>query len=232
MLATDWRLALASFGVIPFVYVASHVFRLKVRESYRDIRTRLARINAYLQERITGMRVVQLFGREASEAKRFDELNRGHLHGKPGLDHLLRAVFSRDRGADVDRAGELDRRRGASRRGRVADRRDGRGVPAAGPPLLPAAAGPLGQVQHAPAGDGSERARVPSARRAGGGRTRAGGADASERPAAPIPSKCARRRQRASRRVRGRVVRVRSRPCCPRRRPAGVAGVGAQGREL
>ena len=79
MLATDWRLALASFGVIPLVYAASYVFRLKVRESYRDIRTKLARINAYLQERITGIRIVQLFGREASEAKRFDGLNRGHL---------------------------------------------------------------------------------------------------------------------------------------------------------
>jgi len=79
MLVVDWRLALASFGVIPFVYWVSHVFRAKVRESYRDVRTRLARINAYLQERITGMRVVQLFGREETEAKRFDELNRGHL---------------------------------------------------------------------------------------------------------------------------------------------------------
>ncbi len=79
MLVVDWRLALASFGVIPFVYWVSHVFRAKVRDSYRDVRTRLARINSYLQERITGMRVVQLFGREVTEAKRFDELNRGHL---------------------------------------------------------------------------------------------------------------------------------------------------------
>jgi ATP-binding cassette subfamily B protein len=79
MLVVDWRLALASFGVIPFVYWVSHVFRAKVRDSYRDVRTRLARINAYLQERITGMRVVQLFGREETEGKRFDELNRGHL---------------------------------------------------------------------------------------------------------------------------------------------------------
>jgi len=79
MLVVDWRLALASFGVIPFVYWVSHVFRSKVRDSYRDVRTRLARINAYLQERITGMRVVQLFGREATEASRFDGLNRGHL---------------------------------------------------------------------------------------------------------------------------------------------------------
>src|SRR4029078_6617623 len=79
MLFTDWRLALAAFGVIPFVYWASHVFRAKVRESYRDIRTRLARINAYLQEHITGMRIIQLFGRERSEAERFDALNRDHL---------------------------------------------------------------------------------------------------------------------------------------------------------
>src|SRR6476661_5366547 len=80
MLFIDWRLALAAFGVIPFVYWASHVSRAKVRESYRDIRTRLARINAYLQEHITGMRVVQLFGRERAEADRFDALNRDHLN--------------------------------------------------------------------------------------------------------------------------------------------------------
>jgi len=79
MLATDWRLALAAFFVIPFVVIVSRVFQNKVRDSYRDIRTRVARINAYLQERITGMRVVQLFGREAAEATRFDELNRGNL---------------------------------------------------------------------------------------------------------------------------------------------------------
>ena len=97
---------------------ASHLFRLKVRESYRDIRTRLARINAYLQERITGMRVVQLFGREATEAKRFDELNRGHLDANLRFDHVLRALLPGDRGADVDRAGEPDRRRRASRRDR------------------------------------------------------------------------------------------------------------------
>ena len=79
MLVIDWRLALAAFAVIPFVLVTSHVFRKHVREVYRDIRTRLARINAFLQERLTGMRVVQLFGREEHEARRFDEWNRSHL---------------------------------------------------------------------------------------------------------------------------------------------------------
>ncbi|PYP78918.1 MAG: antibiotic ABC transporter ATP-binding protein [Gemmatimonadetes bacterium] len=79
MIFTDWRLALASFAVIPLVYLTSHLFQQRVRVAYRDIRTRLARINASLQERITGMRVVQLFGREHDEALRFETLNRGHL---------------------------------------------------------------------------------------------------------------------------------------------------------
>ena len=56
-----------------------NLFRVRVREAYREIRVRLARINAYLQERIAGMRVVQLFGREEMEAARFDALNRDHL---------------------------------------------------------------------------------------------------------------------------------------------------------
>ena len=79
MAYTDWRLAIAAFAVIPLVYLTSHLFQSRVRIAYRDIRARLARINAYLQERITGMRVVQLFGREHSETARFDVLNKGHL---------------------------------------------------------------------------------------------------------------------------------------------------------
>jgi len=79
MLVIDWRLAVASFAVIPFVWLTSSLFQKSVRAAYRDIRTRLARINAYLQEHITGMRIVQLFGRERDEAHRFDALNEDHL---------------------------------------------------------------------------------------------------------------------------------------------------------
>ena len=79
MIVTDWRLAIASFAVIPFVWMTSSIFQRSVRSAYRQIRTRLARINAYLQEHITGMRIVQLFGREKAEAARFDALNRDHL---------------------------------------------------------------------------------------------------------------------------------------------------------
>ena len=79
MVVTDWRLALAAFAVIPLVYLTSHLFQSRVRVAYREIRTRLARINAYLQERITGIRVVQLFGRERGESERFAALNKAHL---------------------------------------------------------------------------------------------------------------------------------------------------------
>ena len=79
MFLMDWRLTLAALVVIPFVAGVSHWFRASVRESYRDIRTRLARINAFLQERITGMRIVQLFGREEMEKERFRGLNEAHL---------------------------------------------------------------------------------------------------------------------------------------------------------
>lgn len=79
MFLIDWRLALVGYAVIPFVILVSHLFRKHVRETYRDIRIRLARINAFLQERITGMRIVQLFGQEEREAKRFTELNQAHL---------------------------------------------------------------------------------------------------------------------------------------------------------
>lgn len=88
MLVTDWRLALAAFGVIPFIYLSSYFFRRAVRSSYRDIRTRLARINAFLQERLTGMRVLQLFGMQRREAEEFDRLNRRHLEA-----HLRSIVY-------------------------------------------------------------------------------------------------------------------------------------------
>ncbi|MCL7984805.1 MAG: ABC transporter ATP-binding protein/permease [marine benthic group bacterium] len=79
MLLLDWRLALVSFAVLPVVFVAAVIFRRKVRSAYRDIRTRLARINAFLQERITGIGVVKLFGQERATAGRFGRINESHL---------------------------------------------------------------------------------------------------------------------------------------------------------
>lgn len=79
MLIMDWKLALAAFLVIPFVYLVSREFQKRVRTAYRDIRTRLARLNAFIAERLAGIRIVQLFGREKSELARFDHHNDGHL---------------------------------------------------------------------------------------------------------------------------------------------------------
>jgi ATP-binding cassette subfamily B protein len=79
MLVVNWRLALAAFVVIPLVLLVSRVFQQRVRVYYREIRTRLARLNAFLGERLTGLRVVQLFGREPREVGHFATLNQSHL---------------------------------------------------------------------------------------------------------------------------------------------------------
>jgi len=79
MLWLDWRLALVTFSVLPLVFVAAFVFRARIRAAYRDIRVRLARLNAYLHERLTGIRIVQLFNREAADARRHEELNTDYL---------------------------------------------------------------------------------------------------------------------------------------------------------
>jgi ATP-binding cassette subfamily B protein len=79
MLVIDVKLALVTFSVIPLVWLTAAIFRRSVRDAFREIRYRLARLNAYLQERLSGMRVVQLFGREEASAERFAELNRDHL---------------------------------------------------------------------------------------------------------------------------------------------------------
>jgi len=79
MLAIDWRLALVTFAVIPLVWLTARIFRRRVREAFSDIRVRLARLNAFLQERLSGMRVVQLFGREEDMARRYAALNQEHL---------------------------------------------------------------------------------------------------------------------------------------------------------
>jgi len=79
MLATDWRLALVTFVVVPALAVVAQRFRVRMRDAYRDIRVRLARINSFLQEHVSGMRVVQLFRRERWAADRHAEVNAAHL---------------------------------------------------------------------------------------------------------------------------------------------------------
>ena len=78
LVAMDWRLALLAFSVLPLIVLVTQWFRRHVRESYRTVRIWIARINAYLQEHITGMPTVQLFRREGQSYARFDDINRTH----------------------------------------------------------------------------------------------------------------------------------------------------------
>ena len=87
LLWLDWRLALVAFSVLPLIALITQWFRSNVRESYRTVRTWIARINAYLQERITGMTTVHLFGREARDFAAFEEINRRHR------DANVRSIF-------------------------------------------------------------------------------------------------------------------------------------------
>jgi len=79
MLWMNWKLAMITFAVLPFIVGATKIFRDKVRDSYRRIRVAIARINAYLQEHVSGMVVLQLFNRERRAYQRFSEINRSHM---------------------------------------------------------------------------------------------------------------------------------------------------------
>ena len=79
MLCMNWKLALITFAVLPLIAVATKIFRDRVRDSYRRIRVAIARINAYLQEHVSGMVVLQLFNRERKAYIRFSEINRVHM---------------------------------------------------------------------------------------------------------------------------------------------------------
>jgi ATP-binding cassette subfamily B multidrug efflux pump len=78
LLVMDWRLALTAFAVLPLIVLVTQWFRRNVRESYRTVRARIARINAFLQENLTGMSTVQLFRREQMNFERFDQINAQH----------------------------------------------------------------------------------------------------------------------------------------------------------
>jgi ATP-binding cassette subfamily B protein len=75
MLWMDWRLALVTFSLLPVLVVAASYFGIGARKAYREVRTRLSRLNGFLQESLQGMSVVQLFAREAHERGRFRALN-------------------------------------------------------------------------------------------------------------------------------------------------------------
>jgi ATP-binding cassette subfamily B multidrug efflux pump len=79
MLEMKWWLALLAFSVLPLILVVTRIFRKHVRDSYRRIRSAIARINAYTQEHISGMSIVQLFNRQDRAYRDFEAVNRTHM---------------------------------------------------------------------------------------------------------------------------------------------------------
>jgi ATP-binding cassette, subfamily B, multidrug efflux pump len=79
MMKMNWKLALITFAVLPLIIYATMIFRDKVRDSYRRIRTAIARINSYLQEAVSGMLVLQLFNREKRAFNKFSDINASHM---------------------------------------------------------------------------------------------------------------------------------------------------------
>jgi ATP-binding cassette subfamily B protein len=75
----NYRLALGIAAILPFLILVTLLFKIKVRDSYRRVRTAIARINAFLQENITGAAVVQLFGQERKQYHQFTRINNDHL---------------------------------------------------------------------------------------------------------------------------------------------------------
>ena len=79
MLHLNWRLALYTFAALPLIAIATKIFRDRVRDAYRRIRVAIARINAYLQEHVSGMVVLQLFNREERSFQQFSRVNEAHM---------------------------------------------------------------------------------------------------------------------------------------------------------
>jgi ATP-binding cassette subfamily B protein len=78
MLYTDWRLTLVSLALLPLLLISTYIFKEKIKDSFNEVRTAVANLNAFVQEHITGMSIVQIFNSEEIEFRKFDAINREH----------------------------------------------------------------------------------------------------------------------------------------------------------
>ena len=79
MFWTDWRLSLVSLSTIPLMFIATYVFKEKIKVAFNDVRNAVSNLNSFVQEHLTGMNIVQIFGSEKREFEKFKEINRDHL---------------------------------------------------------------------------------------------------------------------------------------------------------
>lgn len=80
MFAMDWRMALVGISTFPLMLLATYVFKEKIKVAFNDVRNAVANLNSFVQEHITGMNIVQIFGSEKREFEKFKEINKEHLH--------------------------------------------------------------------------------------------------------------------------------------------------------
>lgn len=78
MLYSNWKVALVCLTTFPIILVATYIFKEKVRVSFNDVRDKVAQLNSFVQEHISGMRIIQIFNAQDKEFKKFDKLNREH----------------------------------------------------------------------------------------------------------------------------------------------------------
>ncbi|RME08108.1 MAG: ABC transporter ATP-binding protein, partial [Bacteroidetes bacterium] len=92
MFAVSWKLALVCLTTMPFLMIATYVFKEKVKASFQRVRTQIAKMNAFLQERLTGMRILQIFNAERQEMEKFRKINKEYTQAN--VDSILYyAVF-------------------------------------------------------------------------------------------------------------------------------------------
>jgi ATP-binding cassette subfamily B multidrug efflux pump len=80
MFYIDWRLALVSLGATPLMFIATYIFKEKVKVAFNEVRNAVANLNTFVQEHITGMNVVQIFASEKREFEKFQVINKEHRH--------------------------------------------------------------------------------------------------------------------------------------------------------
>ena len=93
MLFLNWKLALITFAVLPLMIVLTNYWRKRVRHAYRSTRERIALINGYLNESISGIRVTKSFTRESANFEHFDDLNRSYFNANTGAARLAALFF-------------------------------------------------------------------------------------------------------------------------------------------
>ena len=87
MFSVSWKLTLVCLTTMPFLIIATYIFKEKVKESFQRVRKEIARMNAFLQERLTGMKVVQIFNAEAQEMAKFKKIN--HQYTQANIDGIM-----------------------------------------------------------------------------------------------------------------------------------------------